>query len=153
MLARTMSTWLRYACWLSCSSPDNRRWRSDNELQIKFWQPNPEHSSQGNTTRNSMNTKLPTEFFYWYFTVIFTERINSLAKTVGIYWGNPRQNIKNFKKQRSAITWKFLWVILPTELQMDSNQDVRTITCPLQRHNCWQIHKHKYSVDDSIGKS
>jgi hypothetical protein len=27
--------------------------------------------------------------------------------------------------------WKFLWVILPTELQRDSNWDLHIVTCPL----------------------
>ena len=84
--------------------------------------------------------ELPTKCFCRYFTMLFTDWIFSLAKIIGIHWqnhsvgiyrGNDRQNINNFKKQSSAMTWKFLWMILPMKLQWDSNQDVCTVMCLL----------------------
>jgi hypothetical protein len=104
--------------------------------------------------------ELPTIIFHRYFAVIFTNRTFFITKIIGIYWqkqsidiywGNPRRNIKN-KKTSYAMTCKFLWTILPMELQSNSNGDVRTVMC--QKH--WQhfrwSDKQNNSVDNSIGK-
>jgi hypothetical protein len=87
------------------------------------------------TTRKSTNTdRITDDFFYRYFAMIFTDWIYSIANPVSIYrWkhsisiyrGNPSWNIKNFKKQSSVMTYKFLWMTLPTKLQWDSILDVR----------------------------
>jgi len=51
------------------------------------------------------------------------------------------------------MTLKFLWMMLPTELQSDSNWDVRTVTCLLHRQNGRWIYKQKYYVGNYIGNS
>jgi hypothetical protein len=50
------------------------------------------------------------------------------------------------------MTWKFLWTILLTELQRDSNWDLHTVMCPLHRQNCRRNHRRIYLIGDSIGK-
>ena len=66
----------------------------------------------GITTRNSTKPmELLTNCFYLYFTMIFTNQITSLTKTiciyehkhsVCIYRENPTRNIKNKKKQKQC---------------------------------------------------
>ena len=57
--------------------------------------------------------ELPTLIFHRYFAVIFTNRTFFITKIIGIYWqkqsiviywGNPRRNIKNKKKQ--VMRWR-----------------------------------------------
>jgi hypothetical protein len=74
-----------------------------------------------------MNTNEITDEF---FSIANTVGIYRKKHSIGIYRGNHKRNIKNFKKPNNAVTCKFLWMILPMELQWDSNRDVRTVTCP-----------------------
>jgi hypothetical protein len=43
------------------------------------------------------------------------------------------------KKPKSTMMFNFLWMILPTELQLDSNRKSHTMTCHLYQQNCRRI--------------
>jgi len=92
------------------------------------------------TARKSMNTnRIINSFFRWYFRVIFTNRILSIAnfliftnrKFSSIYTEgiDPSWNRRNLKKPSNTMMCKFLWMILPMKLQLDSNKNGRIVTC------------------------
>ena len=49
--------------------------------------------------------------------------------------------IFRLKKKGGLLTWQFLQVILPTESPRDSKWQLRTVTWPILRSNCWRTHR------------
>ena len=93
---------------------------------------------------------LLTEFYLSLTSLVFTDKKFSSVYTEGI---DPSWNRKNLKKSNNTMTCKFLWMVLPMKLQLDSNRNGRIVTCHLYWHNCrWIDIKNNY-VGNFIGNN
>ena len=58
-----------------------------------------------------------------------------------VFTDEMTDEIFRIKKKGGSLTWRFLWVILPTESSRDSKRQLRTVTWSIHRLKCRRNHR------------